>query len=53
MCRAPLLTSIDSSKLKGNAERGSEKYLAEKEKTGNVQLRYMDDILVMDVFRAC
>ena len=29
---APLLMSIDSSNRKGNAERGSEKYLAEKKR---------------------
>ena len=34
MChvKAPLLMSIDSSNRKGNAERGSEKYLAEKKR---------------------
>ena len=32
MCMAPLLMSIDSSNRKGNAERGSEKCLAEKKR---------------------
>ena len=32
MCMTPLLMSIDSSNWKGNAERGSEKYLAEKKR---------------------
>ena len=51
----PLLMLIDSSKRKGNAKRGSKKYFGrkEKEKTGNVQLGYIDDIQVMGVFIAC
>ena len=53
MCMAPLLMLIDSSNWKGNAERGSIKIFGRKEKTGSVQLRYMDDILVMGVFNAC
>ena len=32
MCMAPLLMSIDSSNMTGNAERGSVKYLAEKKR---------------------
>ena len=42
-------------KRKGIAEKGSEKYFGEKkkEKTGNVQLGYIDDIHVMGIFIAC
>ena len=47
--------TIDVDRLfyKGNAERGSEKYFGRKEKTGNVQLRYIEDIHVMGVLIAC
>jgi hypothetical protein len=31
---------IDSSKRRGNAKKDLQKYLVEKEKTENVQLRY-------------
>ena len=45
----PQVMLINSLKRKGIAERGSEKYFGEKEKekTGNVQLGYIDDIHVM------
>ena len=49
----PLLMLMDSFKIKGIVERESIKYLAEKEKIGDVQLRYIEDIHVMVVFLAC
>ena len=54
MCHAYGAT-IDVDRLfeKGNAERGSGKYFGRKEKTGNVQLRYIEDIHIMSVFIAC
>ena len=48
-----LLMLIDSSKRKEMLKEGSEKYFGMKEKTGNVQLRYINDILVMGVFIVC
>ena len=53
MCMAPLLMSIDSSKLERKCWKRIWKIFGRKEKTGSVQLRYMDDILVMGVFGAC
>jgi hypothetical protein len=44
--------SIDSSKRRGNAKYDMQKYLVEKEKAGIVQLRYINDIDVIDVFFA-
>ena len=38
--------------LKGNIERITAKVYGKKEKTGRVQLRYIDDIHVIDVFFA-
>ena len=52
MCMASLLMLIDSSKRKRIAKRESEIYSGGKEKTGNVQLRYIEDIHVMGVFVA-
>ena len=40
------------SERRGNIERGSAKVFGRKEKTGKVQLRYIDDIHVVDVFFA-
>jgi hypothetical protein len=40
-------------KRKRIAKRESEIYFGGKEKTGNVQLGYIDDIHVMGVFIAC
>jgi hypothetical protein len=53
MLMAPLLMLIDTSRRKGIAKRESENYFGRKEKTGNVQLRYIEDIHVMVVFIAC
>jgi hypothetical protein len=50
---APLLMLIDSSRRKRIAKRESEIYSSRKEKTGNVQLRYIEDIHVMGVFVTC
>jgi hypothetical protein len=50
---APLLMLIDTSRRKRIAKRESKIYSGEKEKTGNVQLRYIEDIHVMVVFVAC
>jgi hypothetical protein len=44
---------IDSSRRKRMAKRESKIYSGGKEKTGNVQLRYIEDIHVMAVFGAC
>jgi hypothetical protein len=44
---------IDSSRRKRIAKRESEIYSGVKEKTGNVYLRYIEDIHVMGVFVAC
>jgi hypothetical protein len=44
---------IDSSKRKEIAKRESDNYFGGKEKAGNVQLRYINDIHVMGVFIAC
>jgi hypothetical protein len=44
---------IDSSRHKRIAKRESKFYSGGKEKTGNVQLRYIEDIHVMGVFIAC
>jgi hypothetical protein len=46
----PLLMFIDSSKRRGNTKLDMQKYLVEKEKTGIVQLGYINDIHVIDVF---
>jgi hypothetical protein len=50
---ALLLMLIDSSRRKRIAKRESEIYSGRKKKTGNVQLRYIEDIYVMGVFIAC
>jgi hypothetical protein len=50
---APLLMLIDSSRRKRFAKRESEIYSGGKEKTGNVQLGYIEDIHVIFVFVAC
>jgi hypothetical protein len=51
---APLLMLIDSSRKEKEFLKENLKFiLAEKEKTGNVQLRYIEDIHVMVVFVAC
>jgi hypothetical protein len=50
---APLLMLIDSSRRKRIAKRESKIYSSGKEKTGNVHLRYIEDIHVMAVFVAC
>jgi hypothetical protein len=47
---APLLMLIDSSKRKKIAKRESKIYFGGKEKTRNVQLKYIEDIHVMGVF---
>jgi hypothetical protein len=39
--------------MKGIAKRESKNYFGRKEKTGNVQLRYIEDIDIMFVFVAC
>jgi hypothetical protein len=44
---------IDSSRRKRIAKRESKIYSGRKEKTGNVQLRYIEDIHIMGVFIAC
>ena len=46
---AALMTLNGSSVKKGNIERGTAKVHGRKEKTGKVQLRYIDDIHVIDV----
>jgi hypothetical protein len=53
MCMAPLLMLIDSSRRKRIAKRESEIYSGGKEKTGNIQLMYIEDIHDMGVFVAC
>jgi hypothetical protein len=50
---ASLLMLLDSSKRKKIAKREFEIYSGRKEKTGNVQLRYIEDIHVMGIFIAC
>jgi hypothetical protein len=50
---APLLMLIDSSTRKRIAKRESKIYSGGKEKTGHVQLRYIEDIHIMVVFVAC
>jgi hypothetical protein len=44
---------IDSSRRKRIAKRESKIYSDGKEKTGKIQLRYIEDIHVMGVFVAC
>jgi hypothetical protein len=44
---------IDSSKKKNIAKRESGIFSGRKEKTRNVQLRYIEDMYVMVVFFAC
>jgi hypothetical protein len=39
--------------MKGNAKKNPKNYFAEKKKTRNVQIRYIEDIHVMGVFIAC
>ena len=46
---ATLMTLNGSSVKKGNIERGTAQVHGRKEKTGKVQLRYIDDIHVIDV----
>jgi hypothetical protein len=43
---APLLMLIDSSRQKRIAKRESKIYSGGNEKTGNVQLRYREDIML-------
>ena len=50
MHMAPLLKLSDSPVKTGNIERGTAKVHGRKEKTGKVQLRYIEDIHVIDVF---
>jgi hypothetical protein len=49
----PLLMVIDSSRRKRITKRESEIYSGGKEKTRNIQLRYIEDIHVMGVFIGC
>ena len=49
MHMAPLLMLSDSFVKKGITERGTAKVYGRKEKTGKVQLRYIDYIHVVDV----
>jgi hypothetical protein len=49
----PLLMLIDSSRRKRIAKREFKIYSGGKEKTENIQLRYIEDIHVMVVFVAC
>ena len=44
---------IDSFKRKGIVERESIKIFGKKEKIGDIQLRYIEDIHVMAIFLAC
>ena len=47
--KTPLLKLNSFSAKKGNIERGTTKVHGRKEKTGKVQLRYIDDIHVINV----
>jgi hypothetical protein len=47
---APLLILIDSSRRKRIAKKESKIYSGKKEKTRNVQLRYIEDIHIMGVY---
>ena len=49
MHKMPLLKLKSFSAKKENIERGTAKVHGRKEKTGRVQLRYIDDIHVIDV----
>ena len=53
MWMTPLLMSIDSFKRKRNCWKRIYKIFGRKEKVGDVQLRYIEDIHVMVVFLAC
>ena len=53
MWMTPLLMLIDSFKKKRNCWKRIYKIFGRKEKIGDVQLRYIEDIHVMDVFFAC
>ena len=50
--KPPLLKLNSFSAKKGNIERETAKVLGRKDTTGIVQLGYIDDIHVMDVFFA-
>ena len=49
VCKTPLLKLNSFSAKKGNIERETAKVHGRKEKTGKVQLRYIDDIHVINV----
>ena len=49
MRKTPLLKLNSFSAKKGNIERETAKVHGRKEKTGKVQLRYIDDIHIINV----